>query len=119
MRRFLAFALPLVSLALLTGCGSGPDAACDFNIAAGSTTVHACVEFTTLSSADVSAADDACAEEGGKALDACPTENVIGFCDLSQQGVEAIEYFYASEGVTVELAKSACEGSGKGSWTTK
>jgi hypothetical protein len=116
MHRWIALALPL---ALLAGCGSGPDAACDFNLPAGTGTVHACVEFTNLGSADISAADDACAKNGGKAIDACSTENVLGFCDLSQQGVDAVEYFYTGNGVTVDIAKQACEGTGKGTWTTK
>lgn len=116
MHRFFALALPL---ALLAGCGSGPDAACDFVIPAGTQTVHACVEFDQLSSADLSQVDSACTSQGGKRIDACDTENVLGFCTLTQGGIEAVEYFYTGGGVTVEIAKSSCEGEARGTWTTK
>ena len=33
-------------------------------------------------------------------IDACDTEGAIGFCTLTQGGIEAVEYFYPGGGVT-------------------
>jgi hypothetical protein len=118
MHRAIALALAF-PLALLTACGSSPDAACDLVIPAGTQTLHACVEFDNLSSSDMTQVDDACAKQGGKRIDACDADNVLGFCTLTQGGVEAVEYFYIGGGLTVDIAKSGCEGEARGTWTTK
>jgi hypothetical protein len=96
-----------------SGSGGGPTFSC--NIVEGTTSV--CVEYENLPAADVATEQSACTSEQGTAGTSCSTENALGACTVSADGISVKEVFYNGGGITAAQAEQACTSS-QGTWTT-
>lgn len=109
----------LVVLSLIAGCGGDEVVACDFTATQGMVTVRSCAEIEGSEDPD---ADEANCKDNGavkaKLVDSCSTADVLGTCTLVQDDATLTQYYYRTEGITAEIAKSICKGI-HGSWKEK
>jgi hypothetical protein len=74
----------------------------------------ACIIFSNLTSAELSAADQSCTSQGGTTVSSCPSSGVVGCCTMVNSGISAEECLYFG---TASADQSQCTQSG-GTWST-
>jgi hypothetical protein len=90
------------------GCGSGHACEVPFNSSLdrpGPT--HVCIEYSSLSD------EMACEKAGGTGVSGCPSEDVIGTCEIDAADGSATAFFYDGR---VDVAKARCAFA-RGVWT--
>ncbi len=78
-----------------SGSGSGSGFSCSLTVAGQSY----CYAYSNLTSATGSSAKSMCSSQGGTIVSACPTDGLVGCCEISQSGLtyQSCDYFGTEE----------------------